>query len=191
MGHRLAALVLSALVALPATAQTMMRAQQPVIALKAMPEGSEAGLPRARAHLTPKGAQWVAMESQRLRSGAIPPSQVSADTMGVTGGLAAGADIEELAFVVLMQATQDQDNDLQQIMAQTKAINNSKAAQRSQMQAQQQAAADKKDSLSDMSQMEQMKLQMAMDRRAKMIETLSNLMKKMSDTDNSIIKNMK
>jgi hypothetical protein len=131
------------------------------------------------------------MESQRLRSGAIPPSQVSADTMGVTGGLAAGADIEELAFVVLMQATQDQDNDLQQIMAQTKAINNSKAAQRSQMQAQQQAAADKKDSLSDMSQMEQMKLQMAMDRRAKMIETLSNLMKKMSDTDNSIIKNMK
>jgi hypothetical protein len=187
MRRSLAVLTLSALAALPAAAQTMMM-RQPVAATRlVLPEGSEAALPRARAHLTQKGAQWVAMESQRVRSGAIPPSQVSADAMGVAGGLIAGADIEELAFIVLMEATQDQDNDLRQIMAQTKATNDSKAALRQQ----QQAMSDKKDSLSDMSEMQQMRLQMAMDRRSKMVEALSNMMKKMSDTDNSIIKNMK
>jgi hypothetical protein len=182
----LAALAMSVLVALPAAAQTgMVRERQMTIAV--LPEGSEAALPRARAHLTAKGAQWAAMETQRVRSGAIMPSQVSLDVAAMTGGLTAGADIEELAFIVLMQATQDQDNDLRQIMAETKAANDSKAALRQQ----QQAMADKKDSLSDMSQMQQARLQMAMDRRSKLIEALSNIMKKFSDTDNSIIKNMK
>ena len=43
----------------------------------------------------------------------------------------------------------------------------------------------------DKSEMQQMRLQNAMDRRSKVAAALSNMMKKMSDTDNSIIKNMK
>jgi hypothetical protein len=52
-------------------------------------------------------------------------------------------------------------------------------------------AAAKVDSMSDMSQTEQMRMQNAMDRRAKAEEAASNLMKKESDTQNSIINNMK
>ena len=50
---------------------------------------------------------------------------------------------------------------------------------------------DKLDSLSEMGEMESLRLQMIMDRRSKMIQTLSNIMKKMSDTSQSIIQNIK
>lgn len=45
--------------------------------------------------------------------------------------------------------------------------------------------------LGDMNQMDSMKLQMLMDRRSKADELLSNLMKKMSDTNSRIVGNLK
>lgn len=47
------------------------------------------------------------------------------------------------------------------------------------------------DSMSEMGEMESLRLQMAMDRLSKMMSTLSNLMKKMSTTQDAIIQNMK
>lgn len=47
------------------------------------------------------------------------------------------------------------------------------------------------DSLSEMSEQQSLRLQMMMDRRSKMISTLSNIMKKISETSSSIIQNMK
>jgi hypothetical protein len=47
------------------------------------------------------------------------------------------------------------------------------------------------DSLSDLSDVEQLRLQQLMDRRQKLFETLSNLMKKFSDTQSAIVSNMK
>ena len=47
------------------------------------------------------------------------------------------------------------------------------------------------DSMSELSQMVSMRLQMAMDRRSKSVETLSNVLKTISDTQDSIIQNMK
>lgn len=49
----------------------------------------------------------------------------------------------------------------------------------------------KLDSLSEMGEMESLRLQMIMDRYSKFMTTLSNLMKKMSDTSQSIIQNLK
>ena len=49
----------------------------------------------------------------------------------------------------------------------------------------------KMDSMSDMSQTEQMRLQNAMDQKAKLEQTMSNIMKSNSDTQNGIINNMK
>jgi hypothetical protein len=46
-------------------------------------------------------------------------------------------------------------------------------------------------SLSEMGETESLRLQMTMDRLSKMMETLSNLMKKISDTGDSVIQNMK
>lgn len=47
------------------------------------------------------------------------------------------------------------------------------------------------DSMSEMGEMESLRLQMAMDRMSKMMSTLSNLMKKISDTAQSITQNLK
>ncbi|MEA2203969.1 MAG: hypothetical protein QOE77_745 [Blastocatellia bacterium] len=47
------------------------------------------------------------------------------------------------------------------------------------------------DSMSEMGEMESLRLQMAMDRMSKMMSTLSNLLKKMSDTAGAIVQNMK
>lgn len=49
----------------------------------------------------------------------------------------------------------------------------------------------KLDSMSEMGEMESLRLQMAMDRQSKMMSTLSNVLKKISDTGQSIIQNMK
>lgn len=50
---------------------------------------------------------------------------------------------------------------------------------------------DELDSLSELSELEQLRLQMIMDRRSKMIEMLSNLLKKMSETQDAVIQNLK
>lgn len=47
------------------------------------------------------------------------------------------------------------------------------------------------DSMSEMGETESLRLQMAMDRLSKMMSTLSNLLKKVSDTSQSITQNMK
>jgi hypothetical protein len=47
------------------------------------------------------------------------------------------------------------------------------------------------DSMSEMGEMESLRLQMAMDRLSKMMSTLSNVLKKTSDTQSSIIGNLK
>ena len=47
------------------------------------------------------------------------------------------------------------------------------------------------DSMSEMGEMESLRLQMAMDRLSKMMSTLSNLLKKASETQEGIIQNIK
>jgi hypothetical protein len=47
------------------------------------------------------------------------------------------------------------------------------------------------DSLSEMGEMESLRLQMSMDRLSKLMSTLSNLLKKISDTSSSITQNIK
>lgn len=47
------------------------------------------------------------------------------------------------------------------------------------------------DSMSEMGEMQSLRLQMTMDRMSKMMSTLSNLLKKISDTQSSIVQNMK
>jgi hypothetical protein len=45
--------------------------------------------------------------------------------------------------------------------------------------------------LGDMNEMQSMRLQMAMDNRSKSVESLSNIMKEMSNTASQISKNLK
>lgn len=172
------------------------------------------------------------------------------------GPLPAGADIAELAFVVLMEATNDADQDLQAIMAGVKAINDAKTQLRNllanvqrdvaanlgardgtltfaadglggeesyhhvqlpvadiesrmvravpvdlsrggpvttedELRAIQDDLQGRLDSMNEMSEMTSMRLQMAMDRRSKFVEALSNIMKKIDSTQETIVQNLK
>lgn len=128
-----------------------------------------------------------------------------------------GADIEALAFIVLMQAVKSAQDDLKAVMAQVKAIHQAKARLRDvvspqhtggtldveatfqlmatlytkQLEAEMEQIQRDLDSLSEMGEMESLRLQMMMDRMSKMMSTLSNLLKKISDTSSQIVQNMK
>ena len=171
--------------------------------------------------------------------------------------IGAGADIESLAFLTLMEAAKSAQEDLRAVMTSVKAINAAKRAMRELLgKITQDAAANASkrvdgpldfsrglgseaayhkvpfpvadaqakggvsfvetdlspgapirrkedldalvdkakgdlDSMSEMGEMESLRLQMAMDRLSKTMSTLSNVLKKISDASNTITQNLK
>ena len=131
------------------------------------------------------------------------------------------ADIDALMFVVMMDAAQDAQKDLNAIMAEVKAIDKQKESLRQELSklnaltnsthvrkarvplasfnvppplpkgATVDQMKDRLDSLSELGETESLRLQMAMDRLSKLMQTLSNLEKKAADTASSIVKNLK
>jgi hypothetical protein len=59
------------------------------------------------------------------------------------------------------------------------------------LQAVQQTLQSDLDAMNEMTEMTSMRLQMAMDRRSQLLQTLSNIEKKMSDMQNAIVQNLK
>jgi putative addiction module CopG family antidote len=184
-------------------------------------------------------------------SASSSPYDRAISSMGV------GGDIESMAFIVLMQATKDMDNDLKMIMAEVKAMTSAKQKLRelitkvnkdvasnagqtdrkpplnfqtgmgsqkayhqaqmpfadpeseggvtfiptdlfrveivdvSQLVAVQEDLKGKLDGMNEMSELTALRLQMLLDRRSKMISTLSNVMKKISSTQDAVVQNIK
>jgi hypothetical protein len=188
-----------------------------------------------------KSAPDVAGLEAAIRSRFLPANPGSNPNL-------AGSDIEAVAFLVMMQATNAMDKDLQQIMAEVQAMTDAKQKLRDLMNQLNKGVAtgtgkpdapcltplcrslaselrelatataglghpvrlqapanptyanlrtlqgplqQNLDSMNEMSEMTSLRLQMAMDRRSKFVETLSNIMKKLSDTSESIVQNMK
>ncbi len=160
-----------------------------------------------------------------------------------------GADIEAVAFIVLMEASKDASDDLQKIMQDVQKRNQQKQALRqlledmNRLKSQSpngqlatpcaspacqsllaqlrqfstasgplprpirlpagnsltygdinqllQQTQQNLDSMSETSEMDSLRLQMAMDRRSKLLDALSNVMKKISDTSAAIVGNLK
>jgi hypothetical protein len=217
-----------------------------------------------RQRLSPAASAWVQSEAATVtKNPSASANTVEASAKARFGNQLQGGDIDEIAFVVLMEATDDQDKDLQQIMNQTQAINQQKNKLRevqsqatvaqnelskqlateqlrgaknnaasatvkctspaceqlaqkaseanqlapaagsstrysvtatptaAQLQDLQKQTSSGLDSLSDMSQQQQLRLQMAMDRQSKFYEAISNIMKSTSDTQSSILQNLK
>jgi hypothetical protein len=104
-----------------------------------------------------------------------------------------GGDIESIAFIVMQQAAQDAQDDLKGIMkdVQDATRGQQESSTQTQVETGVERAKQKLDSMSEMGEMESLRLQMAMDRLSKLMETLSNLLKKTSETSQGIIQNMK
>lgn len=197
----------------------------------------------------------------RSQAFAMLTGQTASEVLGRSiasglGLLVAGADTAELAFVALMEATRDADQDLRDIMAELGAFTKAKARLREIIARVQHDIAENTgasdgpltlgpdglggeeryhhaalpvpeassaggvrtvptdlhpglvrtwdqllairanlqgdlDSMSEMSEMTSMRLQMAMDRRSKFVEALSNITKKIDSTQETIVQNLK
>lgn len=204
------------------------------------------------AKLQPSTRMWVQqrafLESKKSSPDVTALKADAKSHFQATNPNLSGADIEALAFLVMMEASKSAEEDLKSIMDGVKLINKQKDALRSvvdelnqqtaaikaqpstpcntplcrslssrisQIQSQSPASprlrrvqlrpsptyadlnaarSDIKsnlDSLSEMGETESMRLQMAMDRQSKMMAALSNILKKMSDTNDSIVQNIK
>ena len=195
-----------AFVAISATAAPVHLKLRPIAVI---PDTATAHYAHYSPRLTAKGKLRAAQLAIRLAGGSLNPSQIEGivqlECTSVLSGCNGIADIEALAFLVMMQAAKSAQDDLKTLMQGVKAIDQSKAETRG-MQAKLNALSvgdaqqlnagaasikDKLDTMSDLGQEDQLRLQMAMDRYSKLMQMLSNIEKKMSDTDKSIVNNMK
>jgi hypothetical protein len=140
---------------------------------------------------------------------------VGIDRIFTAAGLA-GIDVSEAAFFVMMMATKDMDDDIRAIMAEIKSVNAAKQTLRALIKdfntwisAEMSKHPDSQDidndtvrsvlaglnfyldEMNEMSERIYSRLQMTMDRRSKFIETLSNIMKRDSLTQDIIAQNLK
>jgi hypothetical protein len=151
------------------------------------------------------------------RAGAKPkPKEAPVDLVATAktslraAGYGDGADIQALVFLVLMEAAKAAEDDLRATLEKIKAANEMKRCLRAKIRGgdckgnvrtrfepvlgkavTREITEGSLDSLSEMGELQQLSLQESMARMQKLMETLSNLMKKISDTNASIIANMK
>jgi len=185
----------------------------------------------------PQTRAWITREARReagmnelSEQTAVAAVRANVAVLGIMNN----ADIEAVAFLVLMEAGKGAQEDLKTIMAGVKRIKDTKAGMRqansnartepnrlrnpsqppaaaavrpppaalsatiqpkpvpkAELDAKLAAAKNNLDSLSEMGETESLRLQMSMDRMSKLMSTLSNLLKRISDTSSSITQNLK
>jgi hypothetical protein len=187
--------------------------------IPALPPGAAATEARLMTKVGPQTRAFIRQEAAGQRGAATFSDTVALERIGKSralGQLREG-DIDALAFLVMMEAAKSAQEDLKSIMDGVKAINDAKVSNRptartnsvrphaainrgaisvvprSKQDIDNQIERSKGDvdSMSEMGEMESLRLQMAMDRMLKMMSTLSNLLKKMSDTNTTITQNLK
>ena len=125
--------------------------------------------------------------------------------------------IEAVPFLVLFEASRSAQDDLREILEQARAINDAKAKLEGSLgwpaaktsldvesvlqlmltvygktiESELDAIQRHLDSVSELGEAESLRLQTAMDRLSKMMSTLSNILKRISDTADAIVQNMK
>ncbi len=190
---RTAALILlSFLLPLPSGAQQKTAA--PIVAqVRPLPDEAVRQNTRLAANLSPSAKSKVQAAAAQLAATAKQQPTISAAQLqsrartSVTQAFPSlrGADIDSVVLLVMMQAAQDEQSDLQQTMNQMQQNTQAKQAARAT------AKSDSTTQMGDMSSETQLRLQMAMDRRSKFLEAISNVMKSASDTQSAVIANLK
>jgi hypothetical protein len=128
----------------------------------------------------PQTRTWIKQEAakQRAANGVPVISAESWKTLSPSASLT-NADIEALMFLVLMESAKSSKEDLKSTMADVKAANAQKSSMRDA-----QATKTAPDA-------QPLRLQVQMDRQAKMLQTASNLMKKMAEAGSTTVQNLK
>jgi len=188
---------------------------------KAQIEAAMAKTNMLLARASPAVRAWVRGEGQQQARREPSGSAVAAAARARFGDDLSTMDIDELVQMVMMESSRASEQELRDQLYQMQAINQRNRAQRQAAQKMRESqsamgtaanaesrpaqprvaradlaayvarAGDGKDGLADMSEEQQLKMQMVMDRMQKALEAMSNLAKKESDTGKSIIGNLK
>jgi hypothetical protein len=175
----------------------------------AMPPNAAPTANRLKQHFGPLSRAFVQRETARFaHAPSVSVATIQTDARVAGLGDLSSMDIDALVTVVMFELSLEADQDMRDQLSQMQR----QAAQRQALRKQQEAMAkqraganaslsqldtviidkgDRLDSLSEMSEMESMRLQMAMDRLSKLMDTLSNLLKKIDDSGDAITKSMK
>jgi len=162
---------------------------------------------KLKPRLSPTVREWVGREAAqlRLRRDVDEAAVRAAVRKRFEGQKLSNMDIDALVMLVMMEMAQAEDKDLRATMDQMQEANRRKqqlretqtkvkeqqAQVRQQLRAESRTNAPKLDSMNEMSEMTSLRLQMTMDRRSKFISTLSNIMKKISTTQETLTQNLK
>ena len=95
------------------------------------------------------------------------------------------------ASVAALAATTTQRRRLREAILELRALRDERERARPELEAAHQALRDELASLSDLGEQEALRLTIAMDRRAKFMATLGNLLKQVSQTQDEIVSNLK
>jgi hypothetical protein len=151
---------------------------------KGLPEMPDPG------RFSPQVRAWASMRAAGLaRGGEIPeaedlPGYLRKSGGGILGGMN-DADIMALAFMVLMQAAKSAHDDIKSIMEEVKQANEARQQKRRQQ------GSEGKDDGGDAGGMDSLNLQKLTERRSKILQVLSSLTKKSSETEDSTASNLK
>lgn len=184
-------------VAAPALTPDVVVARQEALFARLKPDTARQLEKAAREYIarverapTPRAPQKSPLEHARDLARALPAH-------AFVGSLEAG-DIEATAHLIMLQAARDAEQDLKALLVDMKQTHQTKESLRKFLayrRAVLAGAAPVKpagtDSLSELTEMQSLRLQMAMDRLSKMMETLSNILKKIADTQQAVVQNMK
>jgi hypothetical protein len=234
----------------PQHAETQKVRQSPASEVKAIPPEMTRRFAELRPKLQPTASAWVNQQAHALAQKTAP--DLPALEIAIRGRFADGnnlsdSDIEAVAFIVMMEATNDMDKDLKAIMDDLKSMTAAKAKLRdlinqvnkdvannaeqdapcltplcrslpsqlsqlaamtatlqkpvrlqvpphvtfANLQSLESQLKQQLDSMNELSEMTSLRLQMMMDRRSKFISTLSNIMKKISATQDTLVQNLK
>jgi hypothetical protein len=179
---------------------------------------------RLSGRIQPSVRAWIRQEANKFRGQSVVDEKrlradIAARFKGQNLGMGGVGDIETVAFLVMMMAARDAQEDLKALMEQTKAQNESRRKARvsatsvknMQSPAGQRQPATKMggptapvmtrtapdntgrnpDSMDEMDEPARMRLQALMDRKSKTIEVLTRIMKKVSDTQGGLVQNLK
>jgi hypothetical protein len=123
-----------------------------------------------RSNVRPSAWDWIAKQARvEANRPKLDAESLKSAITAHFGSQLPAAEVEAISFLVLEQANRDLENDMRAALAQSPVTS--------------QAPSQPKD--------DSLRLQTLMDRRSKVIETLSNVMKAMGDTQSTIVGNLK
>jgi len=147
---------------------------------------------------------WIDEQAKRLSQGQMDEGSLHTVILNrFTRQPIKTGDVEAIKFLTYIQAIKYMDNDISDTNGKLRSFEEQKRELRTKISRQE---ADSKvaklkpmpddlkgklDGMNEMSEMTALRLQMTMDRRSKFIETLSNIMKKIGTTMESITQNIK